>query len=305
MNRFIKHLLIFFSILPMIQCDLLESLDTSDHVDQAKALGLINRYRTQSCNCGKEHREAVPAVKWNDLLARMAQAHSEEMRRRGDLSHTSANGDDVGTRLAKCGYEGVAAENIAQGSKTEEDAIKQWMNSPGHCKNIMNGKLIEIGLGRSGAYWTLLLACPKDKGTSNHTNRTNDIDQAKTLALINLYRSKSCNCGKEPRKAVPAIKWNILLARVAQAHSEEMNQRSNLSHISANGDKMGTRLTKGGYQWKIAAENIAMGINTEEAAIELWMKSPGHCKNIMNGDVIEIGLGRSGTYWTLLLASPQ
>jgi uncharacterized protein YkwD len=32
--------------------------------------------------------------------------------------------------------------------------------------------------------------------------------------------------------------------------------------------------------------------------VDNWLKSPGHCKNIMNKAFKEVGVGRVGDYWT-------
>lgn len=48
-----------------------------------------------------------------------------------------------------------------------------------------------------------------------------------------------------------------------------------------------------------------MGQQNEEEVMKSWLKSPGHCANIMNPDVTEVGVARSGTYWTQLFAAPS
>ncbi|MBL7110644.1 MAG: hypothetical protein ISS19_01735 [Bacteroidales bacterium] len=44
---------------------------------------------------------------------------------------------------------------------TEKAVIEAWLDSPGHCKNIMNDKVTELGVATSGAYWTQVFAKPK------------------------------------------------------------------------------------------------------------------------------------------------
>lgn len=50
----------------------------------------------------------------------------------------------------------TAAENIAQGQTTAKMVMNSWMNSPGHCANILNPSFNQIGIGLSdyGCYWT-------------------------------------------------------------------------------------------------------------------------------------------------------
>ncbi len=44
-------------------------------------------------------------------------------------------------------------------------------------------------------------------------------------------------------------------------------------------------------------------LETEKKVIEGWLNSSGHCKNIMNGSVTEMGIATSGDYWTQVFAS--
>jgi len=48
-----------------------------------------------------------------------------------------------------------------------------------------------------------------------------------------------------------------------------------------------------------------MGQQNEEEVMKSWLKSPGHCANIMNPNVTEVGVARSGNYWTQLFATPS
>ena len=49
-----------------------------------------------------------------------------------------------------------AGENIAMGYATPAAVVEGWMNSAGHCANILNASYTQIGVGyvASGHYWT-------------------------------------------------------------------------------------------------------------------------------------------------------
>ena len=53
-----------------------------------------------------------------------------------------------------------------------------------------------------------------------------------------------------------------------------------------------------GYNWRTYGENIAKGYANEKDVIEGWINSEGHCRNIMNPNFQEIGIGKEGEYWT-------
>jgi uncharacterized protein YkwD len=84
-----------------------------------------------------------------------------------------------------------------------------------------------------------------------------------------------------------------------------MNSHNNLDHTGSDGSSAGDRLTTGGYYWTTYAENIAVGYTSEQAVIDGWLKSDGHCKNIMNANVSEMGVATSGAYWTQVFATEK
>ncbi|SDM49314.1 CAP domain-containing protein [Allokutzneria albata] len=110
------------------------------------------------------HRAAAgcPALTLNPQLTASAQGHSEDMARHNYFSHTGKDGSSPGDRIARAGYHGRAwAENIAAGYRDSDIAVREWMNSPGHRRNILNCDLRELGVGyvsqpgtRYTRYWT-------------------------------------------------------------------------------------------------------------------------------------------------------
>jgi uncharacterized protein YkwD len=64
------------------------------------------------------------------------------------FSHTSLDGRTFAQRIGQAGYAGgFLAENIAAGSSTAQAVVDVWMQSTGHCQNIMNSGLRVIGIG--------------------------------------------------------------------------------------------------------------------------------------------------------------
>ena len=146
----------------------------------------------------------------------------------------------------------------------------------------------------------LSLQCSKSQDSETTGSSSN-----KMLTLINQQRQKGCNCGSNYFKPVPPVKWNKTIEKVAKAHSDDMLKRNVLTHHSKNGQDPKGRLIKAGYKCTMFAENVAMGQQNEEEVMKSWLKSPGHCANIMNPDVTEVGVARSGDYWTQLFATPS
>jgi len=147
---------------------------------------------------------------------------------------------------------------------------------------------------------SLLFSCKKDKNSD--PTPASGIDETKLLQLVNNLRTTGCTCGSTNMPPVAAITWNDLLEKSAVAHSQDMEKNNYFSHTSQDGRNPGQRITATGYAWSTYGENIAKGYPTEEAVIEGWKNSDGHCKNIMGAAFTEMGIGKSGDYWTQILA---
>ncbi|WP_439155688.1 CAP domain-containing protein [Yoonia sp.] len=99
------------------------------------------------------------AVAPDRRLQRAAQAHANDMVRRGYFAHQSPDGGRMSDRIAASGYRAcAAAENIAFGQKTEAAVFAAWRASAGHRRNMLGSTFVDYGMGRSGDTWVLLLA---------------------------------------------------------------------------------------------------------------------------------------------------
>lgn len=129
--------------------------DAPTSPDQQKMLDLVNEARTQGHQCGSTYYPPVGELTWNTKLEQAAQKHSEYMERSGNFDHTGDGGSDAGDRITAEGYNWSSyGENIADGYPTEEKVMQAWLESPGHCKNIMDADYKEMGVATSGTYWT-------------------------------------------------------------------------------------------------------------------------------------------------------
>jgi uncharacterized protein YkwD len=157
--------------------------------------------------------------------------------------------------------------------------------------------------------FALFTACSSTLPAHTHpttvTTHSTTINKTVLLQLVNDVRKKGCNCGDTYYAPAPPLKWNDQLENASQVHSTDMEKNRYFSHIAPDGSNGGERIRNAGYQWLVYGENIANGYKNEEEVIRGWIASPGHCKNIMNKDYTEMGIGRSGTYWTQVLATKK
>jgi uncharacterized protein YkwD len=123
------------------------------------------------------------------------------------------------------------------------------------------------------------------------------------LDRINDLRQRGCNCGDTYMPPVGAIKWNDELTAAAKEHTIDMSRRHYFSHESLDGRDLRARVTKAGYTYKgyhrwAVGENIAQGQRNIDEVMDGWIKSEGHCKNLMNAQFKEIGIYEYNYYWT-------
>ncbi len=133
-------------------------------------------------------------------------------------------------------------------------------------------------------------------------NTENALWQQEMLLLVNKARSKGCNCGNVYYKPTGPVTLQTMLTDAAYQHARDMNRKNYFSHISKNGDDMGDRIKEAGYtpkgfkRWAVG-ENIAFGYSDVSSVVADWLKSPLHCKNIMDPEFKEVGFAKSGNYW--------
>jgi uncharacterized protein YkwD len=110
------------------------------------AVCLINKRRAA---------RGVPRLRINRRLSRAAMWHTHDMVRHRYFGHVSRRGRDVVDRLYGTRYLGgrfswAVGENLAWGSGgrgTPRQIVQAWMDSPGHRRNMLDGRYREIGIG--------------------------------------------------------------------------------------------------------------------------------------------------------------
>ena len=130
---------------------------------EAEVLRLTNQARRHSRKCGGVRMKKAKKLRWSSTLSMTANEHSADMATRDYFSHYAPGNISPFTRMRAAGYNYRAAgENIAAGRSlaSPEAVVRAWLNSPGHCRVIMNRKYRELGVGRVegpgqwSVYWT-------------------------------------------------------------------------------------------------------------------------------------------------------
>src|SRR3569833_910470 len=114
-------------------------------------------------------------------------------------------------------------------------------------------------------------------------------------------RQKGCNCGNVRMAPAPPLVWNDQLETAAIGHAADMSNKSYFSHNSQDGRTSDQRMVAAGYgnngfKSFAVGENIAQGQMSIAEVMAGWIKSPGHCKNLMYPEFKEVGIAKYNDY---------
>ena len=136
----------------------------------ARALRLINEVRQRGARCGTRSFGPAPRVTLSQTLADVALGHAADMAQHDYFDHQDLSGRTPAERVRAVGYkETLVGENIAYGPGSADEVVKGWLDSPGHCENIMEPRFTQMGIAyapgsapKPGLYWVQLLAAPRE-----------------------------------------------------------------------------------------------------------------------------------------------
>ncbi|MFW5967255.1 MAG: CAP domain-containing protein, partial [Persicimonas sp.] len=112
-----------------------------------QVLEATNEARTTDSDCGSEGEfSAADALEFDPDLTEAAQVHADDMAENDFIGHTGSDDSTFSERVDRTDYTGFpVGENVAAGYPTPEDVVDGWMDSDGHCRNIMNPDADEMG----------------------------------------------------------------------------------------------------------------------------------------------------------------
>ncbi|GGR77618.1 CAP domain-containing protein [Deinococcus sedimenti] len=190
---------------------------------------------------------------------------------------------------------------------------------PGPVRVLLNGREINgpqrLGTGTNTAAAVAITSAGQNvqrQLTLTHAPMTvSAAFDSEVLRLTNQARAQGWNCDtKRPGgPGLPPLKGHLTLDVAAEAQSAGMALYGYFDHTSTlDGSSPMRRVQAAGMTPTSVAENIAAGQQTPKEVVDAWLRSPGHCRNIM-GDFTLIGLSyvqRPGTkfknYWTQVFA---
>jgi uncharacterized protein YkwD len=240
----------------------------------------------------------APPLAPSGPLHQVAQARADEIQAQGGLP---AEADamnlfrKVQIQLSKAGYSAHGwAESITTAPTGLEAAVASWKQEDPTYKQAMDVDYQNVGvgvaqLGKSPLY-VFLFAWPRSEYYARETAGLASLEAVRQemLERVNTLRREA---GRPPLTLEPR------LTTAAQGHADDMLTRTYYSHVTPEGTPPRQRVLAAGYSGEIVAENIAAGQTSVELAVEAWMHSTDHRRNLLDPRFQEIGIGMAvGSY---------
>lgn len=129
------------------------------HVDEQRALEMINQYRIRS---------GVAPLRLDPRLSAIAAAYARTMATTDRMGHDVDGKSPLPIRLHGAGYPfSNAGENVAAGYRTLAEAFSGWRQSPPHDRGMKDPDMTLMGIGTAynpnskyKVFWSLIFAHP-------------------------------------------------------------------------------------------------------------------------------------------------
>lgn len=133
----------------------------------------------------------------------------------------------------------------------------------------------------------------------------------KLISAVNQLRATVQTCGEQVMPASSPVAWNVKLQRAAYGHSSQMAISNVISHFSLDSSPPSDRVRAVDYRFAAVGENICAGMFDITGAINAWLGSPTHCRQMLSSEYTEIAVAcvkrdKSSyrRHWTMILARP-
>lgn len=164
-----RRLALALMLLPLAGCDLVDLIDPEAMPSAPEAgtpwvamLDAVNDRRSEGARCGGEWFPPVPPLAWNGALEAAAARHTRDMAQNSFFSHEGSDGTRVGERATQSGYAwSRVGENLARMDVSVNAVVAAWVDSPSHCRGLMDERYTEMGVAERDAYWTQVFGRPR------------------------------------------------------------------------------------------------------------------------------------------------
>lgn len=222
-------------------------------------------------------RFGLPPFRPSPVLNQVAQRQAEEMAGDGWRLRSPATAA-ISAWIHEVGY---SAHDWREGYLLDPSTRETLP------RDLLDGHFRDLGVGSAavdgGTLYVFLLGWHEGDFFAAATAGLGDRTRiaAEMLARVNGVRRQA---GLAP------LALNPLLGRISQEHADDMLLRSYFGHRTPEGLGPSERARADGYLAGIG-ENLVEKRYSVQEALDAWLGSPPHRRNILNPDVREVGLG--------------
>lgn len=253
----------------------------------------IDQLRAGEGNCAVAR--SLPPLRPQAVLERVAR----------DL----ARGNELKQSLTAAGYRATRANAFSiTGDGAGARAAEILTRQNNYCRQLQDAAMTEIGIYLDARQVWVVMAAP----FAPLVGVSEQAAGRRVLDLVNRARAAPRYCGNRAFNAARPLRWNEALAEASRLHAEDMARYNYFSHSGRDGSDPAQRVERAGYRYRATGENIAAGPQNAEDAVAGWIKSPGHCANLMSPAFTEMGAAfaidrgsEMGVYWAQAFGAPR
>lgn len=246
--------------------------------------GLLVRFNQERAATGAAPLRIV------EPLNRVAQENAEEIHEKGGVVYDERSIPIIQRRLRTAGYEAHGWHQAFAAGPDDLPVLVDWVKEqyPETFQSLMDPDYQEMGIGISDLkgtpLYTFFFAWRESESFARQTAGLSDPVKVRSemLSRANVERAAA---GLAP------LALDERLNAAAQAHAEDMLLHSYYNHTSLEGSSPGGRVRKTGYNARRVGENIARGPVSVSEAMDNWMASPEHRRNLLHPGFTEMGAG--------------
>ena len=267
---------------------LLTTLVPDDEPPDATARDLLAAHNRE------REAEKLPPLTLDPKLTEAARLHAEDMAGRREMTHEGADGSKPFERVKRAGYRFVkTGENVARGQRAVAEAMKSWMESEGHRKNIL-GDFAQMGGARvededGEPYWCVVFGTP----------RTRLDPDAAEKAVAEKVAAARKEAGKGELEVDPK------LAKAARALAADMAESVAKPENERKPPDVAARLKEAGATYRSVAVVLGGGNPTADDFVRAMLDDPAR-KEPLLGDSEAVGIGyatdaEDAPFWCVVL----
>lgn len=256
----------------------------------------VNRLRAGEGHCTAA--ENLPPFKPQAALERVA----------GDLSR----GGKLERSLKAAGYQAKRSSAIAISGNGVGAQAAALLAKQSYCQQLQDATMTEVGIYLDARQVWIVMAVPYTQPAPS-VGLSAQAAGRRVLDLVNQARATPRYCGNQSFNSARPLHWSDALAEASRLHSEDMARNNYFSHRGRDGSGLAQRVERAGYRYRTSGENIAAGGHlSPEDAVARWIKSPGHCANLMSPAFSDMGAAYAvnpaselGVYWTQVFGTSR